>query len=95
VPLTVEFSPPVTFEGKTEAEIVAAVNAGVRIDPELEVHGERCFGVRLAWGLPKYLWACPHCLAEESIVVSETHKATRSPCRVLRLALAHRRAWRG
>lgn len=73
VPLTVEFSPPVTFEGKTEEEIVAAVNAGVRIDPELEVHGERCFGVRLAWGLPKYLWACPHCLAEESIVVSETH----------------------
>jgi 1-acyl-sn-glycerol-3-phosphate acyltransferase len=72
VPLTVEFSPPITFEGKTEAEIVAAVNEGVRIDPELEVHGERCFGVRLAWGLPKYLWACPHCLAEESIVVSNT-----------------------
>lgn len=73
VPLAVEFSPPVTFEDKTEEEIVAAVNEGVRIDPELELPHERCFGVRLAWGLPDYLWACPHCLAEEGLVVSETH----------------------
>ncbi|MCB9764379.1 MAG: 1-acyl-sn-glycerol-3-phosphate acyltransferase [Alphaproteobacteria bacterium] len=69
VPLLLEYTAPMTFPEDMSAEdITAEVQRQLTIDPEPAFRG-LCLGWRLAWGLPVYLWACPHCFAVEGLVV--------------------------
>ena len=59
-----EFPPDATAE-----EINRAIAAGLAIDPEQVQLPEGSWGVRLAEGLPDYLWACPCCFEMEALKV--------------------------
>ncbi|MEL6348102.1 MAG: lysophospholipid acyltransferase family protein [Myxococcota bacterium] len=61
VPIRVEYDGPHTFDPDTSAEeITDFVRKGITIDATVEAP-KGSYGIRLAHGLPGYLWACPRC----------------------------------
>lgn len=66
VPVELEYSAPVTFEGQSEAQILEAVNAGIRCSSTARGRGWR-LGLGLAQGLDEYLFACPACFTPEAL----------------------------
>lgn len=62
VPMIIEHRALKTYdESATPEQIVEDVARYITVDPyEVEVP-PRSFGRRLAWGLPEFMWACPHC----------------------------------
>jgi 1-acyl-sn-glycerol-3-phosphate acyltransferase len=62
VPIVVEHRAMKTYdESATPEQIVEDVAHYISVDPyEVQVP-PRSFGRRLAWGLPEFMWACPHC----------------------------------
>ena len=61
VPLDVEYSEPFTFpDSMSHDEIAEVVRQQIRVDPAVRAR-RPAFGVRLAEGLPDYLWACFSC----------------------------------
>lgn len=64
VPMAVEYSEPFVFpEAWSTTQIEAEVATRIAIDPATIPVPPRCFGLRMAHGLPDYLWACPGCFA--------------------------------
>lgn len=61
VPLEVEYSVPFSFPASMSNEDIAdMVRDQIRVDPSVRAR-RPAFGVRMAVGLPDYLWACPAC----------------------------------
>ena len=70
VPVRVHYSAPRTFSDEmSDAEITAEIAEAMRIDPDSVTAPEGSHGVRLAEGLPFYLWACPECFEMEALAV--------------------------
>lgn len=70
VPLQVEYDGPYTFGPEVSAEeITAQVRERVCIDYRAPAPAGS-WGVRLAHGLPSYLWACPQCFALDGLSVA-------------------------
>jgi 1-acyl-sn-glycerol-3-phosphate acyltransferase len=68
------FDGPVYFPATaTEEEIEAEVQRRIHVDASRVPPPRWAFGVRLAWGLPNALWACPTCFCMESIRVHPRH----------------------
>jgi len=70
MPLIVEHRAVVSYpETATAEEITQDVTRYISIDPyEVEIP-PRSFGKRLAWGLPEFMWACPHCFAQDGLAL--------------------------
>ena len=67
VPLDIELSGPVGFDGMDQDQILDAVNEGIRIDHTRVPEGAK-LGYRMAEGLPTWLWACPDCFALDGLM---------------------------
>lgn len=82
-PFRMAYSEPVRFPAHMdEAEIDAAVQEGISVDPDQVPAPRLAWGWRLAWGLPNYLWACPRCFAVEGLRVDRAHRpGDRVSCR--------------
>lgn len=62
VPIVVEHVALKTYdEATTPEQIVEDVERYISVDPYQVQVPRRSFGRRLAWGLPEFMWACPHC----------------------------------
>ena len=68
MPVQLEFTEPHTYSPDlSAAEVTADIIRRIGVDPA-EVRAPRwSFGFRLAWGLPEFLWACPHCFSSSTI----------------------------
>jgi 1-acyl-sn-glycerol-3-phosphate acyltransferase len=58
-------------ESATPEQIVADVAKYISVDPYAVEVPPRSIGRRLAWGLPEFLWACPHCHSQDAIELAE------------------------
>jgi 1-acyl-sn-glycerol-3-phosphate acyltransferase len=69
MPILVEHVALETYdEATTPEQITADVERYISIDPYADTKIPRgSFGKRLAWGLPEFMWACPHCYAHDAI----------------------------
>jgi len=71
VPIEMEFLPPVTYStDRSAAEVTADIVDRLRIDPEQHRAPRWSWGMRLAEGLPEFLWACPSCYARDGLVLA-------------------------
>ncbi|HVH97711.1 MAG TPA: lysophospholipid acyltransferase family protein [Enhygromyxa sp.] len=72
VPIIVEHRAMKTYdESATPEQIVEDVAHWISVDPyDVEVP-PRSFGRRLAWGLPEFMWACPHCFERSSLALDD------------------------
>ena len=70
VNVRLEYSEPVHFPKEmSDDEIQAEVDRRLYVDADDHDPGQACFGFRLAWGLPTFLWACPQCYTQEGLGV--------------------------
>lgn len=70
VNVRLEYSDPVYFPKEmSDDEIQAEVDRRLYVDADDHDPGRACFGFRLAWGLPTFLWACPQCYTQEGLEV--------------------------
>jgi 1-acyl-sn-glycerol-3-phosphate acyltransferase len=64
VPIELEYDPPTTYAASaTAAEITAHAVERMTVPLEHRFDGVPTFGLRMAEGLPDFLWACPSCHA--------------------------------
>jgi 1-acyl-sn-glycerol-3-phosphate acyltransferase len=72
VPIIIEHRAMKTYdESATPEEITEDVARYISVDPyEVQVP-PRSFGRRLAWGLPEFMWACPHCFARGGLELED------------------------
>lgn len=68
VPIVIEHMAMKTYDDSaTPEQITADVAHYISVDPyEVQVP-KRSIGRRLAWGLPEFMWACPHCFSQASL----------------------------
>ena len=77
VPWHMEYAYEEFAEDATAEDINAAIARGIAIDPSEVELPEGCWGFRLAEGLPRFLWACPSCHAQEALEVPEDRDTVR------------------
>lgn len=72
VPIVVEHRALEVYDDSaTPEQITQDVARYISVDPyEVEVP-PRSFGRRLAWGLPEFMWACPHCFARMGLELDD------------------------
>jgi len=58
-----------------EDEIMADILSNLRIDPLAVRAGWPSIGFRMAEGLPDFLWACPACLAQDTLEVAPDNRS--------------------
>ena len=69
VPVRVDYDEPRTWgEDVTAAQITADIVAAISVDPVDPPTGLFSAGIRMAEGLPDYLWACPGCFEQEGLM---------------------------
>jgi 1-acyl-sn-glycerol-3-phosphate acyltransferase len=70
VPIQLELSEPFTFpEDWSTKQIEAEVRRRIEVRPEdVEIKG-MAMGIRMALGLPAFLWACPKCLELDGLAI--------------------------
>lgn len=67
VPVIVEYDAPVTYPDDWTAEqITADIQRRLHVEAEVP-EGRLTAGLRMAHGLPQYLWGCPRCFALETL----------------------------
>lgn len=68
--LIVEHRAVVSYpESATPEQITEDVARYISIDPYHVEIPPRSFGRRLAWGLPEFMWACPHCYEQDGLAL--------------------------
>jgi hypothetical protein len=69
-PYRVQYEGPIRYPADaTEAQIEADIQRRITVDASKVPVPGRTFGWRLAWGLPNFIWACPHCFTLEGLRV--------------------------
>jgi 1-acyl-sn-glycerol-3-phosphate acyltransferase len=72
IPLVIEHVAIEHYPGSVTAEeITADVARHIQVDPTTVPIPRGSFGWRLAWGLPEFMWACPHCFQHDSIALTD------------------------
>ena len=70
IPIELEILGTKTYGPGVEAEeINADIARHISVDPLEITAPPRSFGTRLAEGLPKFMWACPHCFHQDGLSV--------------------------
>lgn len=70
VPIRIEYDPPRVFDVDTPEEVInAEISRAIHVDMEGRLAPPGSFGIKLAHGLPSFLWACPSCFAPEALQV--------------------------
>ena len=68
IPVVIEYVALKTYgDDATPEQITADVARHISVDPYTSEIPPRSFGARLAWGLPEFMWACPHCFHQDSL----------------------------
>ena len=81
VPWRMHYDPPVSYPAEaTVEEINRDIAVRLRIDPDTIEAPWGAFGLRLAEGLPAFLWACPACFAVGALAVADNDRS-RIVCR--------------
>ncbi len=69
VPVHIEYEGPLTWpDSATAEEITEDIRARITCEQRIP-EGYLTFGLRMAHGLPAYLWACPACFATDALRV--------------------------
>ncbi len=69
VPVHIEYEGPLTWpDSATEEEITAVIQQGLASVQRIP-EGYVTFGLRMAHGLPAFLWACPSCFSTDALRV--------------------------
>jgi len=80
VPLEAEYEGPISYpEAATAEEITEDIQRRLTVTPRLR-EGARTLGFRMAEGLTRFLWACPHCFTMEGLRVVG-HRRDKISCR--------------
>ncbi|MFT5679206.1 MAG: 1-acyl-sn-glycerol-3-phosphate acyltransferase [Myxococcota bacterium] len=81
VPIHIEFLPTKIYDDSfTDAEVTADLVAKVAVDPNTTPLPRFSWGFRVAWGLPKFLWACPSCFALGTVTLVDNSRIGCSAC---------------
>ena len=71
VPIEVQYNGPFEYDENASVDDVwKDVVEKITVVPKISGN-PRTFGFRMAYGLPKYLWACPNCFTLDSLKISE------------------------